>query len=145
MSTKQFLSQGLKTGLMSALVLATSVGMLLTAACYSGGPQHVEVSVKLEETGMTPNVVKAKQGDTVTLKIQAHEAGEIHLHGYDIEKDVTADGVTELAFTATATGRFKLTFHAAEDGHAAPPAGTPAPAHAEEEEKEVGFLEVLPT
>jgi FtsP/CotA-like multicopper oxidase with cupredoxin domain len=88
---------------------------------------------------MTPSVVQAKQGDTVTLKIQAHEPGELHLHGYDIEKELVAGQVTEMQFTADATGRFKLTFHAHASGHQTPPGGAP-----EEEEKEVGFLEVLP-
>ncbi len=152
MKTKSVISQMLKTGLSTllktslifTLALAASAGILLAAACSSGGPMHVEVSVKLAETGMTPNLIQAKQGDMVMLNIQAHERGNIQLHGYDIEKEVAADAVTELEFTADATGRFKITFHAHESGRQAPPVGTPDPAHAEEEEKEVGFLEVLP-
>ncbi len=129
----------MKSILLFTVALVAGLSMLLAAACASGGPKHVEVAVKLEETGMTPSVVRAKQGDTVTLKFQANETGNLHLHGYDIEKEVVFGGVTDLEFTATATGRFKITFHAHASGHQTPPGGTP-----EEKEKEVGFLEVLP-
>ncbi len=144
-SVKTFMqgSITLKTNLVAALGLAVGLGMLLGAACASGGPKHVEVSVQLVETGMTPKVVQAKQGDMVMLKFQAHQPGEVHLHGYDIEKEVTAGAVTELEFTADATGRFKITFHAGGVGHEPPPGATPVPA-AVEEEKAVGYLEVLP-
>jgi hypothetical protein len=124
------------------LSLVAFLGLLLAVACGTSGPTHLEVPVKLEEGGLTPHVIQVKQGDMVMLKIQAHEAGQLHLHGYDIEQELASGGVTEMQFTADATGRFKLTFHQKEgDDHATPPASTPAP---EDEEKEVGFLEVLP-
>ena len=44
----------------------------------------------------------------------------LHLHGYDIEQRVSAGAVAELAFTATATGRFPIEIHAPAEagGHA---------------------------
>jgi hypothetical protein len=131
-----------KTLLAFNLALVAVLGLLLAVACGTSDPTHLEVPVKLEEGGLTPHLIQVKQGDMVMLKIQAHEAGQLHLHGYDIEQELAAGGVTEMQFAADATGRFKFTFHGKEDGdHATPPAGAPAP---EAEEKEVGFLEVLP-
>ena len=84
--------------------------------------------------------IRVKQGDMVTLKIQADEAGEFHLHTYDIEADIEAAVETDFYFVADATGRFKITYHHQEDGE-----------HQEDEaeddeegEIEVGFLEVQP-
>ena len=141
MNTKIFLSIALRTSLVPTLWLVAGLGLLLAVACGTSGPAHLEVPLTLGEGGLTPHVIQAKQGDMVMLKIEAHEAGQLHLHGYDIEQELAAGGVTQMQFTADATGRFKFTFHGKEDGHQAPPGATPAP---EDEEKEVGFLEVLP-
>ena len=35
-------------------------------------------------------------------------ADEIHFHGYDISRDVTAGGTVRLPFTATIPGRFEV-------------------------------------
>lgn len=142
MKTKTALSLPLKTSVILTLGVVAGLGLLLAAACGTSGPTHLEMLVKLEEAGLSPRVIQVKQGDTVMLKIQAHKVGELHLHGYDIEQELAAGAVTEMQFTADATGRFKLTFHEKEgEDHATPRAGTPVP---EEEEKEVGFLEVRP-
>ncbi len=44
----------------------------------------------------------------------------LRLHGYDIEKRVAADGVTELGFTAYATRRIPIENHGAGAHEAAP-------------------------
>ena len=38
----------------------------------------------------------------------------IHLHGYDIEKEIVPGATTEMAFTARATGRFTIEPHLAK-------------------------------
>ncbi len=42
----------------------------------------------------------------------------LHLHGYDIEKRVAPGTVTEMTFTADATGRFPVHVHAQGAGPA---------------------------
>ena len=76
----------------------------------------------------------------VTLKIKADDAGEFHLHGYDIEMDVSPAQTVDLYFVASATGRFRITFHAEEVN-----AGS-EDEHKEggKEETTIGFLEVQP-
>jgi hypothetical protein len=39
---------------------------------------------------------------------------QVHLHGYDIEKDVVPNVVTSFRLTATATGRFPIEIHSKE-------------------------------
>ncbi len=146
----------------SLFIILASLALALTAvaACGGGGPEDLEIAVKLEGDKLSPKTIQVGQGDTVTLKIEPDSPGEIHLHGYDIEKDLEAGQVTELIFVADATGRFRITFHAAEEEHqshngetpepdAAGHDGTPEPPegadHQDEgEEVDIGFLEVLP-
>ena len=45
------------------------------------------------------------QGDRVRLVVTSDVADEIHLHCYDISRDVTAGGTVTLAFRATIPGR----------------------------------------
>ena len=89
---------------------------LLAAACGGGEPEDLEIPVKLEHEKLDPETIKVKQGDMVTLKIEADGPGEFHLHGYDIEQDVGAGEVTDFFFEADTTGRFKITFHSLDEG-----------------------------
>jgi copper(I)-binding protein len=45
--------------------------------------------------------------DQVVLVVTSDVADEIHLHGYDVSRDVTAGGTVRLPFKATIPGRFE--------------------------------------
>jgi copper(I)-binding protein len=47
------------------------------------------------------------QGDRVRLVVTSDVADEVHLHGYDVSRDVAAGGTVTLAFRATIPGRFE--------------------------------------
>lgn len=111
------------------------LAMVAAAACGGGDPEELELPVRIEAGVMTPETIKVKQGDMVTLKIQADKAGEFHLHTYDVEEDIEAAVETDFYFVANATGRFKITYHPQEEGEHK---------EAEEGEIEIGFLEVQP-
>lgn len=98
-----------------ALVLTPLV--LLATACAASAPEQLEIPVTLEGGRLSPETIQVGQGDMVTLKIEAHEPGTFHLHGYDIEQEVEAGRVTDLYFVADATGRFRITFHSAGASH----------------------------
>jgi hypothetical protein len=95
---------------------------------------------------MEPGTIRVKQDDIVTLKIDAEESGEFHLHGYDIEQDIDEDEVADLYFVADATGRFRITFHHTGDAEAKKDDNEGDHGHDDEEDEEVdiGFLEVGP-
>jgi heme/copper-type cytochrome/quinol oxidase subunit 2 len=65
-----------------------------------------DVAIKKET--MTPNEVTVKEGDRVRLRITSDEPVQLHLHGYDLEKDITANEPAELEFDATTPGRFQI-------------------------------------
>lgn len=119
-------------------VLFLSIIVPLFAACGSSEPQNVTFDLQIDEGSLVDNVgsLVVKQGDTVTLRWNTNELASVHLHGYDIEKDLSPDEIVEMVFIADATGKFAITLHTGgsdhthEDGEscvATVPAGEPAP------------------
>jgi hypothetical protein len=51
------------------------------------------------------------QGDKVVLVIRTDSGEAVHLHGYNIEKDVVPGQPLRLPFTASIAGRFELELH----------------------------------
>lgn len=48
------------------------------------------------------------EGDRVVLVVKSDVADEVHLHGYDITRDVAAGGTARIAFEAALPGRFEV-------------------------------------
>lgn len=95
--------------------------LLLLVACGGGVPGtagfDLIVADRVLVGGGTTFV--ADQGDQITFTITADEQGELHLHGYDLRRDIGPDAPTTFTFTADVTGRFAMELHidGAEDGH----------------------------
>ena len=51
------------------------------------------------------------QGDTVRFRVRSDTAEEIHIHGYDITKEVEPNKTETVSFKATITGIFEIEFH----------------------------------
>jgi hypothetical protein len=51
---------------------------------------------------------KVDKDDRVVLVVKSDVADEIHLHGYDVSRDVEAGGTARLPFKATIPGRFEV-------------------------------------
>ena len=106
MSLKEFV-------FLAALAVLMAV---LATACGSAGPEEVEIAVSLRDKQLAPRTIRVGQGDTVTLKIESDAQGSLHLHGYDIEQEVTPGEVTDFVFVADAAGRYRIAFHSAVSG-----------------------------
>ena len=48
------------------------------------------------------------QGETVRFRVVSDEAEEVHVHGYDITKDLEPGKTETVSFTATITGIFEI-------------------------------------
>ena len=57
-------------------------------------------------------LLKAEKGDALKLRITSDAPGELHLHGYRLAAKLVPGQPAELAFTAYATGRYPLEWHA---------------------------------
>ncbi len=63
-------------------------------------------------------VIKLTQGDRTELQWVTDRSLHIHLHGYDIEAVIGPDSAEVMMLDAYATGRFPVTTHLSEGGHA---------------------------
>ena len=64
---------------------------------------------------MSPEEVSVRQGDRVNMGITSNSPVEIHVHGYDLEREVGPGGPTELSFEADLAGRFPMEDHETEN------------------------------
>ena len=83
-----------------------STGSTSTATTPEPAVQTVRV-VNGQPAGGIKTISYTK-GDQIRLKVQSDTADEIHVHGYDLKKDVTAGGSVEFDFEATIEGRFEV-------------------------------------
>jgi FtsP/CotA-like multicopper oxidase with cupredoxin domain len=48
------------------------------------------------------------QGDTVRFRVRHDEAEEVHVHGYDIKKELAANETADVSFDASIPGIFEI-------------------------------------
>jgi sRNA-binding carbon storage regulator CsrA len=68
----------------------------------------VDAGPLLTGSGVVKIVVN--KGDTVRFRIRAPRSLEVHIHGYDIKKDVKAGVTSNVSFKATIDGIFDIEF-----------------------------------
>lgn len=68
-------------------------------------------NVNLANRKLNPSEVTIIQGNEITLNVKTDEAGEFHITGYEIEKDITTNTTTEIKFTVDKPGRYNLELH----------------------------------
>ena len=71
-------------------------------------PKRIEIVV---EGGVPENgIVRAtvQKGKQVVLVVRSDVGDEVHLHGYDVKRDVAAGGTARLPFVADLAGRFEV-------------------------------------
>ena len=78
-----------------------------TTTTEAGTPTIVRINVVdgQSQGGIVRQTVN--KDDQVVLVVTSDVADEIHLHGYDIARDVEAGGTVRLPFKATIPGRFE--------------------------------------
>ncbi len=68
--------------------------------------------VPVLRAGGEPRTVEAKQGERVRFRIRSPQAEEMHLHGYDVYKDLPAgETVTVTIDDPQITGIFEIELH----------------------------------
>ena len=87
-------------------------------------PRDRTFEVSIEDGEMSPAEISVDEDDHVTLRVSSDKLMELHLHGYDVEREVEPGETAKLRFEADITGRFEIEDH--------------------ESEKELGTLQVRP-
>jgi hypothetical protein len=102
----------------SATVLL-AVGLLTTAGCggssssassggSSGGPTRINVTVQDGKVEPPNHRVELDSGSRVRLQVTSDHADEVHVHGYDLKKDLDAGQPGVISFKADQTGVFEV-------------------------------------
>ncbi len=97
-------------------IIAVAIALPLLMACGPSAPTHsdgVPIVMEISErsTTLTREDLKVAQGDTVSFRFTADEAGEVHLHGYDLTAPVSPEEPSILNFEASTAGAFAINFH----------------------------------
>ena len=97
-----------------ALVLA-GLFVLLRPNSPPAGPQTREFDLMISEGIMEPSDITVTEGDQVVLRLSTDSPLEVHVHGYDLEREVEPDEPARLSFEADLTGRFEIEAHETEE------------------------------
>jgi hypothetical protein len=92
---------------------ATSTSSAPASASESSAGQRIEVQVAGGQASGDTGRVPVASGEHVTLVITSDVADEVHVHGYDLEAELTPGQPTEIAFDATIPGVFEVELHEA--------------------------------
>ena len=101
--------------LLGVVLILTGLFVLLRPNTPTTGAQTRELDLEIRDATMTPSEVTVAEGDRVVLRINTDSPLEIHVHGYDIEREVEPGEPTELSFRARLTGRFEIENHETEE------------------------------
>ena len=74
-------------------------------------PSAFEFVVKDGKVASGEPVIKARQGDEITLVITSDKADELHLHGYDRHAHLQPNAPARVTLKADRTGRFPIELH----------------------------------
>jgi len=90
----------------SAIVLV-GVALLGAAAAVR------EFAINIQDRRVVGGVstIRVQRGETVLLRWRTDEPVLVHVHGYDIEANLTPDSPNVVRFVAAVAGRFPITAH----------------------------------
>lgn len=88
-----------------------------TATAESAPPPPQEVTLRNGAPEGGIKRIEVKKGDEVRIQVRTDETtvDEIHLHGYDIEKETKSGSPANFKFKANIEGIFEIESHTAED------------------------------
>jgi hypothetical protein len=88
----------------------TTTSETTTSETMPTAPEPTTVTVVVEGGVPKGGIVRATvdKGTEVVLVVKSDVSDEIHIHGYDLSKDVPAGGEARIRFMATIPGRFEV-------------------------------------
>jgi hypothetical protein len=64
---------------------------------------------------MTPDEVEVEEGGHLRLRLTSEEPLQVHIHGYDLQRELAPGKPVTLSFEADLTGRFEIEDHEFEE------------------------------
>ena len=71
-------------------------------------PEAIEIEVEGGKVQGGPPDIDVKQGERARFTVSSDVADHVHVHGYDVLKDVAAGGTARFDFKADITGVFEI-------------------------------------
>ena len=96
------------------LIAAVVVFIVLQGGSDSdSGPTNRTFDFRLANDKVVggPQDVSATQGDHLTVTLDTDVPAELHIHGYELSKDIDAGKTGSISFMADATGEFEVEAH----------------------------------
>jgi hypothetical protein len=78
----------------------------------TGAPKPAVINIRGGKPAGGIKKLAYTKGDQVSFRVNSDVADEIHVHGYDFHKDVTAGGSVSFSFPATIEGVFVIELEA---------------------------------
>lgn len=106
----------------AAIAILVLAGLYLVFRSSGNGkvpaqPRAYQLTILGQGVVSGPTVLKARQGDPITIAVTTDNAGMISIHGYEQMVDVQPGQPVTLAFTADRAGRYSLDLHGADNSH----------------------------
>jgi hypothetical protein len=92
---------------------SSSAGTAPSSSASTPAGQRIEVQVSGGAVSGDTGRVPVAAGEHLTLVITSDVADEVHVHGYDLEAELSPGQPTEIAFHATIPGVFEVELHEA--------------------------------
>jgi uncharacterized cupredoxin-like copper-binding protein len=97
----------------AAVVAIVAVVVLVGAGGDDGSTTSSSGRTVLLEPGKVQKL-KYTEGDRVRFQVRSPKADEVHVHGYDIERELEPGKTTTIAFKATINGVFDIEIHSTD-------------------------------
>ena len=97
------------------LLLLVGLFVLLRPNQSAERPRARELDLEIRGDSMEPSKVTVAEGGRVVLRITSASPVEVHVHGYDVEREVEPGEPAVLSFKARLTGRFEIEDHETEE------------------------------
>jgi hypothetical protein len=106
----------------AVVVIVAALVIVLATSGGSSAPDKATASITVDKTGRAVGGLKhitLKQGGSVDLTVTPAVADEVHVHGYDIEKEAEAGRPVTFRFKADMDGVFEVEVHEPTDNQIA--------------------------
>ena len=112
----------------AASIAVAALAVLCLAMPARAEPRSIDLVISSGALPADQRLVAVTQGDELTLRLTSDKPVAFHLHGYDIEENLSPGATVSRRFLARAAGRFPLEVHGDFPGG----------------ERVIGYLEVRP-
>jgi len=82
-----------------------------TAVAAASGARSIDWVLRDGQLVSGPEIVQATVGETLLLRVRGNQRDELHVHGYDVTRDLPADHLVALELPLTHSGRFDVELH----------------------------------